>query len=95
MKVVYVGGQCPFCEGFPDSAVHADHLTVGRHYTVVRQDKIIAPWAEGVGYLLGEVNITPGWYWCSCAFREVKGDKESWQRIMEQSKPKTKELEPA
>jgi hypothetical protein len=96
MKVIYVGGKCPFCEGFPETSIHEDRLTVNRAYVVTEQHRIIAPWGEGIGYLLAGVTITEGWYWCSCAFREVKGDSEAWERILERAKPKPEKiLEPA
>ena len=94
MKVIFVGGRCKFCSSFPDTEQHRDSLTLQRAYTVVVHQKISTPWGSGVGYLLAEVSITPGWYWCSCAFREVKGEKQAWSRIMEENRPVTKELEP-
>ena len=94
MKVIYVGGQCKFCSSFPRTNHHRDNLVEQRAYTVTHQQKIATPWGRGVGYLLAEVAIKEGWYWCSCAFREVKGDDEAWQRLMEKNTPKVKELEP-
>jgi hypothetical protein len=100
MKVVYVGGTCPFCEGFinnPEYLHISDEspLTQGRHYTVVQQFEVTMPWASGVGYRLAEYELPDGWGHCSCGFREIDGDKEAFHKMMRENRPKTRELEPA
>jgi hypothetical protein len=102
MKVIYVGGSCDFCEGFRERypANHNSdetHLTKGRHYTVIEQWMVQAPWATGVGYRLAEYTLPPNWGHCSCGFREIEGDAEAWRRLVRENHPKIKdkELEPA
>lgn len=96
MKVIYVGGECKFCCDHPNSDQWPDLLTEGRAYTVTVQRPMQSPSGfKGCGYLLAEVRIDDSRYWCSCSFREIDGDQDSWERIVEKSRPKTKELEPA
>lgn len=104
MKVIFVGGECAFCQGFaehyPESSASNvnDRLVTGRAYHVVEILEARCwwpPFLSGRGYRLAEITLPPNWGHCSCAFREVEGDADAWHRLLEENRPKTKELEPA
>lgn len=103
-KVVYVGGTCDFCEGFrkwfnhKELEVSETPLVEGRVYTVSHEFHVECWWEpyRGSGYQLVEAPPShPDYGFCSCQFRDVEGDAEEWERIVQRHKPKTKELEPA
>jgi hypothetical protein len=105
-KVIFVGGPpCEFCraviECFP-TLWRDSTLVKGRAYTVVWTMKCFFPLNTNlstIAYRLAEIDYPTdsGWKHCSCEFREVDGDAEAWQRILQANRPKIREreLEPA
>jgi hypothetical protein len=101
-KVVYVVGTCDFCEhllaNYSNSYINVEwELTKGRIYTLEKEWSITVDGKKGVGYRLVEFFLPEGWGHCSCQFRDVEGDGESWRLLIakHKSKPRVKELEPA
>lgn len=98
MKVIYVGGTCDFCEyvfaNYSNCQYTAD-LVKGRAYTIVMKWEVEVDGHVGWGVRLAEIYLPPNWGHCSCQFREIDGDRESFYRMMRENRPKTKELEPA
>lgn len=101
-KVVFKRGTCAACEHIRDNypAEWDDDapLVNGRVYTVKCVNSFtIADKGELVvtGVFIHEYTHPKGWMHCSCQFREIDGDADAWHRIVEKSRPKTKELQPA
>ena len=98
MKVIYIGGTCEFCEHLmvvhPTCWQDTSYLVKGRAYTVSEKWPVEIDYHKGFGIRLMEHPLPPGWGYCSCQFREIDGDDDAWQKIMEKNRPKTKELEP-
>jgi hypothetical protein len=101
VKLVFVGGTCHFCEYIRDNYPQAwvpemddNFLVRGRTYTLETKFKVTLDGIVGYGIRLRELTLPANHGHCSCMFREIEGDDDAWRRIMEENRPKTKELEP-
>jgi hypothetical protein len=102
-KVIFVGGPpCEFCraviEYYP-SMWRPSALVKGRAYTVTHTKRCFFPLdlsLSTTAYRLAEITYPASdteWQHCSCEFREIEGEADAWQRIVEESRPRTRELE--
>lgn len=101
MKAIFVGGTCQFCETvkirYPNNWEDTEGLIKGRAYTIVKMERFVLPPPDpivgyGVQTLEGPMLLGMPMYHCSCMFREIDGDKDSWEGIVRKSRPKTPEL---